>query len=88
MGRHALPLRPGHEIVGEVTAAGDAVSGFKPGDIVGVGCMVDGCRHCAPCREGLEQYCENGFTGTYNGPTQETRERRRTLSIPSSRSSS
>ena len=62
------PTVPGHEIVGRVSAVGANVSKFKPGDIAGVGCMVDSCQHCASCGEGLEQYCENGFTGTYNGP--------------------
>ncbi len=65
------PCVPGHEIVGKVTAVGDHVDGFKVGDTVGVGCMVDSCQHCASCDEGLEQYCENGFVGTYNGPTQD-----------------
>ena len=63
------PCVPGHEIVGRVTAVGSDVSGFKVGDSVGVGCMVGSCKHCAACDEGLEQYCENGFIGTYNGPT-------------------
>ena len=63
------PCVPGHEIVGHVTAVGGEVSGFKVGDTVGVGCMVDSCRTCAACSEGLEQYCDNGFVGTYNGPT-------------------
>jgi uncharacterized zinc-type alcohol dehydrogenase-like protein len=63
------PCVPGHEIVGHVSAVGSEVTGFKPGDAVGVGCMVDSCRHCPACEEGLEQYCENGFTGTYNFPT-------------------
>ena len=63
-----FPSVPGHEIVGRVTAVGDAVSRFKVGDIAGVGCLVDSCRTCSSCGEGLEQYCENGFTGTYNGP--------------------
>ncbi len=49
-------------------AVGAEVSKFKVGDIAGVGCMVDSCQHCASCGDGLEQYCENGFTGTYNGP--------------------
>ncbi len=62
------PSVPGHEIVGRVTAVGEAVSRFKVGDIAGVGCLVDSCRTCSSCGEGLEQYCENGFTGTYNGP--------------------
>ncbi|WP_416203621.1 NAD(P)-dependent alcohol dehydrogenase [Xanthomonas euvesicatoria] len=62
------PSVPGHEIVGRVTAVGNAVSGFKVGDLAGVGCMVDSCRSCASCQEGEEQYCEQGFTGTYNGP--------------------
>ena len=63
------PCVPGHEIVGRVTAVGSDVSGFKVGDSVGVGCMVGSCQHCAACDEGLEQYCENGFIGTYNGQT-------------------
>jgi uncharacterized zinc-type alcohol dehydrogenase-like protein len=65
------PCVPGHEIVGEVTAVGSAVSKFAAGDLVGVGCLVDSCMECGSCREGLEQYCERGFTGTYNGPTQD-----------------
>ncbi len=67
-----FPAVPGHEIVGRVTAVGNLVTKFKPGDIVGVGCMVDSCQHCKPCADGLEQYCDNGFTGTYNGPEQGT----------------
>jgi uncharacterized zinc-type alcohol dehydrogenase-like protein len=59
------PFVPGHEIVGRVTAVGDKVSKFKAGDLVGVGCLVDSCRTCTACNEGLEQYCENGWTGTY-----------------------
>ena len=66
------PCVPGHEIVGTVTAVGDAVGKFAVGDLVGVGCMVDSCLTCPSCQEGLEQYCERGFTGTYNGPAQET----------------
>ncbi len=66
-----FPCVPGHEIVGHVSAVGDGVSGFKVGDTVGVGCMVDSCQHCAACDEGLEQYCENGFVGTYNGATKD-----------------
>ncbi|PZR13027.1 MAG: hydroxyacid dehydrogenase [Azospirillum brasilense] len=61
------PCVPGHEIVGRVTAVGEAVTSFRVGDLAGVGCMVDSCRECASCQEGLEQYCERGFVGTYNG---------------------
>ena len=63
------PCVPGHEIVGTVSAVGGEVKNFKVGDTVGVGCLVDSCQHCAACDEGLEQYCENGFVVTYNGPT-------------------
>jgi len=61
------PCVPGHEIVGRVTAVGNQVKTFKAGDVAAVGCMVDSCRSCASCRDGLEQYCEVGFVGTYNG---------------------
>ncbi|MGH6745389.1 NAD(P)-dependent alcohol dehydrogenase [Novosphingobium sp.] len=63
------PCVPGHEIVGTVSAVGSEVSAFAVGDTVGVGCMVDSCQHCSACDEGLEQYCDNGFVGTYNGQT-------------------
>ena len=65
-----FPAVPGHEIVGKVAAVGKEVKSFKPGQVVGVGCMVDSCRTCAPCKEGLEQYCDGpvSFTGTYGGP--------------------
>ncbi|SFN19571.1 uncharacterized zinc-type alcohol dehydrogenase-like protein [Izhakiella capsodis] len=62
-----FPVVPGHEIVGRVTAVGSQAGKYKKGDIVGVGCLVDSCRSCPSCQEGLEQYCENGFVGTYNG---------------------
>ena len=62
------PCIPGHEIVGRVSAVGAHVSGFKPGDLVGVGCIVDSCKHCDDCAAGLENYCDN-MVGTYNGPT-------------------
>jgi uncharacterized zinc-type alcohol dehydrogenase-like protein len=65
------PCVPGHEIVGHVSAVGAEVSGFQVGDTVGIGCLVDSCQHCPSCAEGLEQFCENGFTGTYNGQTQD-----------------
>jgi uncharacterized zinc-type alcohol dehydrogenase-like protein len=59
------PVVPGHEIVGRVSKTGAEVTKFKEGDIVGVGCLVDSCRTCHSCEDGLEQYCENGMTGTY-----------------------
>lgn len=62
------PCVPGHEIVGRVSAVGAHVSNFKPGDLVGIGCIVDSCKHCADCDEGLENYCDH-MVGTYNGPT-------------------
>ena len=62
------PSVPGHEIVGRVVAVGAQITKFKLGDLVGGGCLVDSCGHCSPCHEGEEQYCDNGFTGTYNGP--------------------
>jgi len=67
-----FPAVPGHEIIGRVTAVGAQVSKYKQGDLVGVGCMVDSCQHCDPCKRGLEQYCEVGMTGTYGGPEQGT----------------
>ena len=60
------PLVPGHEIIGHVVSVGAEVTRFKPGDQVGIGCMVDSCRHCDACEHGLEQYCEQGNTLTYN----------------------
>lgn len=60
------PVVPGHEIVGRVTAVGSGVDKFKTGDLVGVGCLVDSCRECEPCRNHLEQYCDNGFVATYD----------------------
>ncbi|GAC1477571.1 MAG: NAD(P)-dependent alcohol dehydrogenase [Gemmatimonadaceae bacterium] len=62
------PVVPGHEIVGRVVKTGAKAGGFNVGDLVGVGCMVDSCRTCASCTEGLEQYCERGMTATYNSP--------------------
>jgi alcohol dehydrogenase (NADP+) len=63
-----FPSVPGHEIVGRVIAVGARVTQFKAGDLAGVGCLVDSCGRCPSCGEGLEQYCDNGFVGTYNGP--------------------
>jgi uncharacterized zinc-type alcohol dehydrogenase-like protein len=66
------PQVPGHEIVGRVVAVGDAVTAHQVGDAVGVGCLVDSCRECASCGDGLEQYCERGHTQTYGGVEKET----------------
>jgi len=71
-GAAVYPLVPGHEIVGRVVEVGGEVSRFKEGDLAAVGCMVGSCRHCTSCKEGLEQYCENGLTGTYGGVEKET----------------
>ncbi|MGC3945272.1 MAG: NAD(P)-dependent alcohol dehydrogenase [Chryseolinea sp.] len=62
------PVVPGHEIVGRVVRVGNQVTKFKQGDLAAVGCMVDSCRECESCREGMEQYCEKGATYTYNSP--------------------
>jgi uncharacterized zinc-type alcohol dehydrogenase-like protein len=62
------PCVPGHEIVGKVVSVGNHVSKLKVGDQVGVGCIVDSCRECQYCKDGLEQFCEPGMTGTYNSP--------------------
>jgi alcohol dehydrogenase (NADP+) len=61
-----FPMVPGHEIVGRVAQVGNQVTRFKAGDIAGVGCFVDSCRECDPCRRGLEQFCEKGAAFTYN----------------------
>ena len=61
-----FPMVPGHEIVGRVTAAGSGVTKFKVGELIGVGVFVDSCRKCESCKKGLEQYCTEGMTGTYN----------------------
>ncbi len=65
-GGSLYPMVPGHEIVGHVTAIGASVKKFKIGDTVGVGCMVDSCRTCENCKDGEEQFCLEGMTGTYN----------------------
>ncbi|MCA2983248.1 MAG: NAD(P)-dependent alcohol dehydrogenase [Gemmatimonas sp.] len=68
----AYPQVPGHEIVGRVEQVGPAVTQWNAGDLVGVGCMVDSCQQCQPCADGLEQYCDNGMTGTYGSIEKET----------------
>jgi uncharacterized zinc-type alcohol dehydrogenase-like protein len=62
-----FPMVPGHEIVGKVVRVGPAVSRFRPGDLAGVGCIVDSCRTCAPCRSELQQFCTSVAAWTYNG---------------------
>ncbi|MDA7823489.1 NAD(P)-dependent alcohol dehydrogenase [Opitutales bacterium] len=63
------PVVPGHEIVGRVTEVGSSVKNFKAGDRAAIGCLVDSCGVCVNCEKGLEQYCLNGFTATYNSET-------------------
>ncbi len=65
-GGSIYPMVPGHEIVGRVISVGNKVKKFKAGDLAAVGVMVDSCRSCRHCKSDLEQYCEEGFTGTYN----------------------
>jgi alcohol dehydrogenase (NADP+) len=66
-GMTVYPIVPGHEIVGKVTAVGNQVKKFKVGDLAGIGCLVDSCRECDNCKEGLEQYCLQGAVFSYNG---------------------
>ncbi|MEP7380325.1 MAG: NAD(P)-dependent alcohol dehydrogenase [Gemmatimonadota bacterium] len=71
-GEAPYPAVPGHEIVGHVAAVGSSVSDLKVGDVVGVGCLVDSCRTCPSCAADMENYCDNGNTGTYGGVEKET----------------
>lgn len=66
-GGSKYPVIPGHEIIGRVVEVGSEVKNFKPGQRVGVGCMVDSCGTCPSCQDDLEQFCEEGMIGTYNG---------------------
>ncbi len=66
-GGTVYPAVPGHDIIGKVTKIGSAVTKVKVGDFAGVGCLVDSCGECDSCKHDLEQYCSNGWTGTYNG---------------------
>jgi len=70
-GGSVYPMVPGHEIVGRVSQVGKDVKKFKAGQLAGVGCLVDSCRHCDNCAKGLEQYCLNGNSPTYNGYEQD-----------------
>jgi uncharacterized zinc-type alcohol dehydrogenase-like protein len=65
-GGSIYPMVPGHEIVGKIVEVGNQVKKFKVGDLAGVGCIVDSCRTCDNCKQGLENYCMNGMVGTYN----------------------
>ena len=65
-GGSQFPMVPGHEIAGVVSRVGPKVTKYKVGDRVGVGCFVDSCRNCSSCKQGLEQFCQDGMTGTYN----------------------
>lgn len=66
-GGTVYPAVPGHEIVGKITKVGKDVTKLKVGDFAAVGCLVDSCGECSSCKADLEQYCQNGFVGTYNG---------------------
>jgi len=70
-GGSSYPMVPGHELVGKVTKVGVQVKKFKVGDLVGVGCLVDSCRDCENCKQGLEQFCLNGSSATCNGKEQD-----------------
>ncbi len=70
-GNSIFPMVPGHEIVGRISKIGSDVKKFKVGELAGVGCLVDSCRKCENCKEGLEQYCLNGSSPTYNGLEQD-----------------
>ncbi|MXN90508.1 zinc-binding dehydrogenase [Flavobacterium sp. Sd200] len=67
-GPFAAPIVPGHEILGRVTAVGAHVKNFKVGDLAGIGCIVDSCDHCEYCNEGIEQFCDEGVTFSFNSP--------------------
>jgi len=70
-GNGIFPMVPGHEIIGRVIKTGNQVQKFKVGETAGVGCLVDSCRECDNCRHGLEQFCSNGHSQTYNGIEQD-----------------
>ena len=70
-GGSIFPMVPGHEIVGRVAAVGNQVKKFKIGDLAATGCLVDSCRTCENCKRGLEQYCLNGGSQTYNAYEQD-----------------
>ncbi|XP_065015720.1 cinnamyl alcohol dehydrogenase 2-like [Musa acuminata AAA Group] len=65
LGGSKYPMVPGHEVVGEVVEVGAEVTRFRVGDTVGAGVIVGCCRECAPCKAGVEQYC-NKKVWSYN----------------------
>ncbi len=65
-GSAIFPMVPGHEIAGIVSSIGSSVKRFEVGDRIGVGVFIDSCRKCSSCIRGLQQYCTEGMTGTYN----------------------
>jgi len=67
-GGTTYPIVPGHEIVGKITKVGSEVTKFKEGDLAAIGCIVDSCGHCHHCEEGEEQFCESGWTVSFNSP--------------------
>jgi len=67
-GGTTYPIVPGHEIVGRVTAVGDHVKNFKVGGLAAVGCIVDSCGHCEYCKDGIEQFCDEGVIYSFNSP--------------------
>ena len=73
-GEAIFPMVPGHEIVGTVSSIGKGVTRFKTGDRIGVGVFIDSCRNCKNCLNGLQQYCLEGMTGTYNGYERNTKQ--------------
>ena len=70
-GMSEYPVVPGHEIVGKVSEVGSQVTKFTEGDLGAIGCMVYSCGNCSSCENGYEQYCLQGFTATYNSPTED-----------------
>ncbi len=75
------PLVPGHEIIGKVRKVGNGVKKYKEGDLVGVGCIVDSCQQCSACKDDLEQFCEKGMVGTYNGKDKSIQENKLLVGI-------
>jgi uncharacterized zinc-type alcohol dehydrogenase-like protein len=58
-GMSSYPLVPGHEVIGEVVAAGDSVKNLKVGDKVGLGWLSASCMSCHECMDGSQHLCSN-----------------------------